>query len=232
MLGAAVAAGSVVSAAPSSAAAPSAVTATVAYYPMNEAAGARTIVAQGGSGPNGYIGTEVVTGTSYSGAKGYTFAKLPPNQPPAHPEHLVTIPDDPRLDPDSATFSIEIRYRTTNRFGNLIQKGQSQTAGGQIKIQLPKGEPQCNYKGADGGVSVRWHQALNDGQWHTLKCTRTSTGVELWADGVLRVSRKGATGTLNNSFPISIAGKPKCDQVKVTCDYFGGQVDWVRITKG
>jgi hypothetical protein len=44
--------------------------------------------------------------------------------------------------------------------------------------------------------------------------------------------KNGVSGNLNNSFPMTIGGKPKCDQVKVTCDYFVGDVDYVRITKG
>ena len=29
--------------------------------------------------------------------------------------------------------------------------------------------------------------------------------------------------------PLTIGGKVDCDQVKVTCDYFAGDIDWVRI---
>ncbi|MBI5089945.1 MAG: PKD domain-containing protein, partial [Actinobacteria bacterium] len=36
----------------------------------------------------------------------------------------------------------------------------------------------------------------------------------------------------NNNWDLTIGGKPECDQVTVTCDYFTGDIDWVRIEKG
>jgi hypothetical protein len=29
--------------------------------------------------------------------------------------------------------------------------------------------------------------------------------------------------------PLSIGGKVQCDQIDDTCDYFSGDIDWVRI---
>lgn len=201
-------------------------------YEMNESAGARVMGDSGPLGLNGTIGTEVQTGYSVSGAVGYQFPRLTPNKPPAHPEHLVAIPNSDALNPQSSPYSIEIRYRTTNKFGNLIQKGQSTTKGGQIKIQLPKGHPSCYYKGSAGRVGAGWTTPINDGQWHTLLCTLDGTGVKLYVDGVLRGKKTGSPGVIDNTYPVTIGGKPNCDQIKVTCDYFGGTVDYLKITKG
>ena len=41
---------------------------------------------------------------------------------------------------------------------------------------------------------------------------------------------KGSTGKISNTRPISIAGKLNCDQVTTTCDYFTGDIDYVKIT--
>lgn len=201
-------------------------------YEMNEPPGATVMTDTGAIPVDGTIGSEVQTGVVYDNATAYRFPFLKPNTPPAHPEHLVSIPDDPSVDPDSADYSIEIRYRTTHAFGNLIQKGQSRTPGGQIKIQLPKGRPSCYFKGSSGRVGIGGPAPLNDGAWHTLTCTRTSTAVDLYVDGVRVGHKNGVSGFLNNKYPVTIAGKPKCDQITVTCDYFSGDVDYVRITKG
>jgi hypothetical protein len=201
-------------------------------WEMNEGAGATVMHDSGPLGLNGSIGKEVQTGVSSGGATGYVFPRLTPNQPPAHPQHLVTVPNAAALNPGSGSFTVEIRYKTTNPFGNLIQKGQSTTNGGQFKIQLPKGKPQCYFKANLGRDGAEYNHAINDGQWHTLKCVRTATNVTLYVDGVKRGSTSGPIGNLTNTYPLTIGGKPNCDQVKVTCDYFGGSVDYVKITKG
>lgn len=201
-------------------------------YQMDESPGATTMLDTGTTPVNGTIGSEVITGVVYDGAVGYRFPRLVPNQPPAHPEHLVRIPDDPSLDPGSGDFTVEVRYRTTNKFGNLIQKGQSATKGGQVKIQLPMGRPSCYYKGSAGRVGTGSPTPINDGQWHVLRCTRTSSAVELYVDGV-RVGRNvGNPGVIDNTIPWTIGGKDYCDQITISCDYFGGDVDYVRLTQG
>jgi hypothetical protein len=199
---------------------------------MNEADGATEMLDDLLPPLNGIIGTEVKVGVVYEGATAYRFPRLAPNTPPAHPEHLVTIPDDPSLDPGDDDYSIEIRYRNKNKFGNLIQKGQATTKGGQIKIQLPQGRPSCYYKGALGRVGAGSPTPLLDGAWHTLRCTRTASAVDFYVDGVRVGHKNGASGTIDNTSPMSIGGKPNCDQVKITCDYFGGDVDYVSISKG
>ncbi len=226
-----VVAAGMVSLVPAAAATPADGTATL-QWEMNEAPGATTMQDSGGQGVDGSIGSEVQTGEVYDGATGYRFPYLQPNQPPAHPEHLVSVPDNAALNPDSGNYSVEIRYRTTHAFGNLIQKGQSTTKGGQIKIQLPGGRPQCYFKGSGGKDGAGWRTPINDGQWHTLLCVRTPESVVLYVDGVQRGKKVGPTGVLSNTYPLTIGGKPYCDQVQVSCDYFSGQVDYVHITKG
>ena len=54
----------------------------------------------------------------------------------------------------------------------------------------------------------------------------------MYVDGV-RVSRlAGHPGRISNSREVTIAGKGVCDQIEVTCDYFVGDIDYVRIEKG
>jgi hypothetical protein len=201
-------------------------------WEMDEAPGATQMLDSGPLGITGTIGNEVQVGTVVQGATGYQFPRLKPNTPPTHPEHLVRVPDQDAIDPGTSPYTIEIRYRTTNKFGNLIQKGQAKTSGGQFKMQLPGGRVQCYFKGTNGQVGVGYRTPINDGAWHVLRCVNDRTAVSLYVDGVRVARHKGDPGNIDNSFPLTIGGKPSCDQIKVTCDYFGGTVDYVRITKG
>lgn len=216
------------------AAASSAATTTVADWELNEPVGAAVMTDSSGNGLNGSIGNEVVTGATYDGATGYRFARLKPNTAPAHPEHIARVPNDPRLDPGAGTYSVEVRYRTGNPFGNLAQKGLAGAQGGYWKIQLPQGsEPSCLVRGPTGVTNaVRARSAISDYQWHTVRCVRTTDAVALYVDGAYVGSNLGVTGDIGNDQPLYLGGKGECDQVAVTCDYFGGDVDYVRITAG
>ena len=226
-----VAAGVVTVAPAVTAATTTAASSSTVRWEMNEGHGARTMRDSGGHSVNGTIGSEVQTGTTYDGATGYTFPYLKPNTPPTHPQHLVKASSS-LLNPGSGYWSIEIRYRTTHAFGNLIQKGQATTAGGQFKIQLPGGRPQCYFKSGAGKDGVGYRTPIDNGNWHTLRCVKTSNSVTLYVDGVKRGSKVGPIGNLSNSYPLTIGGKPYCNQRSVSCDYFSGQVDYVHITKG
>lgn len=70
---------------------------------------------------------------------------------------------------------------------------------------------------------------ISDGTWHTVVCTRTSTGLTLTVDGKMVDTATGSTGTISNPNPVTIGGKLNCDQVKTTCDYFTGSIDYVKI---
>ena len=209
-----------------------AATNTVALYDMDEAAGATVLQDSSGNGIHGRIGAEVTVAQEGS-IRFHRYADLPPNTPPARPEHNDSVPDDPRLDPDAGDYSVTLRYRTTKSYGNIIQKGQNHTAGGYFKFEQPKGVVTCLFKGGDGSQrAVSSVKAINDGLWHVVKCERTSAGVTMFVDGVMSMRLLGPTGTINNNKPLSIAGKAECDQLEVTCDYFPGDIDYVRIEKG
>jgi hypothetical protein len=88
----------------------------------------------------------------------------------------VRVADDNRLDiPDpSLVYTLEFRFRTKNPFGNYMQKGQTTTSGGQIKVQGPRGIVQCLFKGTARQVGTGSGRALNDNQWHTVTCVHRS----------------------------------------------------------
>ncbi len=172
------------------------------------------------------------TGVTYDGATGYFWTRRNPNEPPASPERIIQVPDSDLIDPGSDTFTVEIRYRTKEKFGNITQKGQSASRGGQWKIQNPQGRPSCLFKGSLGRAATRSKVPLNDNEWHTLTCVREPSRVTMYVDGAYMSRKNGSSGWINNSIPMTIGGKINCDQITVTCDYFSGMIDYIRITRG
>ncbi len=149
----------------------------------------------------------------------------------------MRVPNSTDLNPDANRYTVEVRLRTTNKFGNVTQKGQATARGGQWKIQLPQAEPSCLFRGGTGVTNATRARGrpINDGQWHTITCVRTTDGtdcVELYLDGVFIGRNRGETGPIANTEPIYIGGKGECDQIVVTCDYFGGDIDYVRLSVG
>src|SRR5207344_85371 len=98
--------------------------------------------------------TGVQTGATFDGATGYNWVRRPPTTPPPSPERVIQVPDSINLEPGNVPFTLEIRYRTPEKFGNIIQKGQATTPGGQWKIQNPGGIPSCLFKGSKGRVAT------------------------------------------------------------------------------
>ncbi|MGY0005435.1 PKD domain-containing protein [Micromonospora sp. I033] len=208
-------------------------TRTVAFWSMDEPAGSTVLKDSSGNGRNGAIGAEVVTGALYAGATGHRFATHLPTDQEYVPGHVNLVPHSTDFNPDAGDFSLTIRYRTTYSFGNILQKGQGGTVGGYWKLEAPNGKPKCLFRGADGASRTGYTDVpINDGQWHTVTCNRTSTYVEMYVDGVRMSRLTGPTGTIANSKQLSIGGKSQCDGVDVTCDYFAGDIDYVKILKG
>jgi PKD repeat protein len=203
-----------------------------AFYEMNEPAGTTVMTDSGPNGLNAPVDpTGINSGVAFDGATGYNWVHRAPEQAPPSPERVIQIPDNSNLEPVNSTFTIEIRYRTKENFGNITQKGQAQSVGGQWKIQSPGGIPSCLFSGSGGQVATGAKTPLNDNEWHNLTCTLTSAGVTMWVDGEFRNRKNGPTGTINNGIPMTVGGKINCDQVDITCDYFSGQIDYIKITK-
>ena len=208
-------------------------TTTVGLWRMDEAPGATVAVDSSGSGLHGAIGADVQTGVVHDGAVGYRFPAIAPNSGPARPEHLVKVPHSTRLNPGSGDFSVTVRFRTTTSPSNIVQKGQSGVPGGFWKFEQDDGQVKCLFRGGNGQQRAAWSVSrIDDGRWHTVTCERTSTSVTMYVDGVRHSRSTGPTGTIANTWGLAIGGKSTCDQVRVGCDYFSGDVDHVRVEKG
>jgi hypothetical protein len=201
----------------------------VASWRMDERPGARTMADSTGNGLDGRVGREIRTGVRVDGATAYHFDRLPPDTPPTHPEHLAMVDDSHELDPGDRDFAITVRLRTTGKFGNIVQKGQAAARGGNFKMQIPSGIAQCHFRGSRTTVQVASRSRLNDGRWHTVRCVRTGSGLQMDVDGRTVARKSGWTGAIANSWPLTVGGKTGCDQHKVGCDYYAGDLDYIDV---
>jgi hypothetical protein len=206
--------------------------ATLANWQMNEGPNASVMVDKSGH-VNGTIGSAVVTGFTFNGATGYHWPFTSPTAPPAKPERIVQA-NSSTLNPGSGNYTVTLRYRTTKHFGNIVQKGQAGSSGGYFKLENPNGQLTCVFRGTNSSGKFLRKQVvsgvLSDGQWHVVRCSRTATRLTLNVDGKVVATAKGSTGNISNNRPISIAGKLNCDQIHTTCDYFTGDIDYIKIS--
>jgi hypothetical protein len=201
------------------------------YLRLNERAGATTARDSSGHGHAGRIGSHVKMNGRFA-----DWDRHPPSEQRAYGlKHLITVADAPNgsLDPGAGNFSVTMRFRTSASFGNVLQKGQATTPGGQVKFQIPKGRLSCMFKTATGRATANsGTKRLDDNAWHVVRCDRTPSSVTMFVDGVRTGRTNHATGNLNNAKPWSIGGKSECNGSRISCDYFPGDIDYVVLTKG
>lgn len=196
---------------------------------LNDSSGASTAVDSSGHHHNGRIGSRVRLGGGRA-----TFPVEPKNTN-LRSAPLIRVPDaaDGSVDPGRGNFTVVVRYRSTHGDGNLVQKGQAASAGGQVKLEQVGGRLSCQYRTASGAASAGSGSVrMNNGAWHTVRCVRTASSVAMYVDGKQTARNTGRTGNVNNSMPWTIGGKPNCNGSTVDCDYFAGDVDYLRLTKG
>ena len=211
---------------------PAAAAATaVASWEMNESAGyGGTMTDSSGRAVTGVIGSKVQRGVKVGGRTGYRFASEGSAQPGQ--DRLITVADRAELDPGTRTYSLTVTFRTGATYSNMVQKGQSNTAGGFYKVDMTKGIAYCTFKGASGQRAIGSGRALNDSAWHTVTCTRDATGVSMSVDGAAARRIAGPTGAISNADALTIGGKKSCNQTTVGCDYFIGVLDRVLLSAG
>jgi len=211
-----------------------------ADWQMDEEPGSALMIDSSGHRIHANIGSDVVLHQATPTGWGYRFKGAGRI---VNKERLVTVPDDHRLDPRNRSYAVTIRLKTGAANPNIIQKGQANHRGGYWKLSLMKGWPSCHFEDGTGAMKAtgfvhdrRPRTKVADGQWHTLRCKRTATGVRLTVDPgkatAISKFRRGTVGSINNTWPLSLGGKVACNGRTVGCDYFNGAVDWVRIESG
>lgn len=201
----------------------------LADWRMDEAAGATRLIDSSGNGFHGAIGGAVQIGQRDGSSTYHRWPYISSNAPPV-PARLHVM-NQAALNPGTGDYAVEIRFRGTVNDGNITQKGQSGNSGGMWKIELHSGYPTCLFRGSSGNGGIRVSTKVTDGKWHVLRCERRATQVVMVLDGVIVGRKQGATGNISNSSNLVIGGKQACDSVTVECDYYRGDLDYVRIDR-
>ena len=202
-----------------------------ASWEMDESGGT-VVVDSSGHGLDLTRGTAVVVGLKDGTTTYHGFPWIAADGTPSASQRLHTISDRDALDPGAGTFVVSLRFRTTTPGRNIVQKGQSTTAGGFWKVEVGdgrNGQVRCLFRGPSGDSFTHSAGTVADGQWHDLTCINTPTGSYMVIDGVRRTSTQ-PSGPINNTKDFVIGGKASCNNVTVMCDYFVGDIDNVRIS--
>jgi hypothetical protein len=204
--------------------------AKIAEWEMNEGPRATTMHDSSGSNIDGEIGSRVVTDVVVDGRTGYRWPAI--DHDVANREHLVTV-ESSRLNPGRGDFAVIVRFSTAQRHHHhLIQKGNSGAAGGMWKIPMKEGRVGCTFVGSRDMVGI-WSREteLWDGEWHTVRCERRSTGVTVIVDGGEPKTNRKWTGKIANTWPTSIGGKWSCRVPDIHCDYYVGLIDRIVVKR-
>ena len=143
----------------------------------------------------------------------------------------VAVPSADVLNPGSANISFTIHVKTTGTAPpppadwDLFRKGLYETIGGEYKMEFQQsGQASCGFEGTGGYSEIIAGPALNDGQWHTITCVKTSVDIELVVDGQT-FAQPATIGTIANTEDVVIGGRPGSD-------WYGGQLDEASISIG
>ena len=198
-------------------------------WTFNEGPNASVAVDTSGNALHAEVGDEVNTGLTFNNRTYYNFPSEGAWGGENH-ERLVLVPDTPELDPGVDMYRVAIAIRTRAAGVNVIQKGQSNTYGGFWKIETHNGLATCLFRGSnDESSGVGSGKRVDDGKWHRIVCTRFPDRVVMRVDGVVTDTRYHVSGSVSNSKYLAIGGKPECGG-SVGCDYYIGDIDYVRIT--
>jgi hypothetical protein len=201
----------------------------VGGWKLNEPPGATTAVDDSGNGMDATIGDLVNVGMTFNTRTYVNFPSAGAWTP--NDERLILHDDNDMLDPGDGIYRVAIAFRTRTTGTNIVQKGQSGTVGGYWKLEVHNGLASCFFRGGDGQQSgVGSGFRIDDGIWHKVVCTRYPDRTVMRVDGVVTGTRWAPSGTVSNIKQLSIGGKAECGG-SVGCDYFVGDIDYVRISK-
>ncbi len=128
----------------------------------------------------------------------------------------ITVPYSATLVPGSQNVSATVGINTTAMPGTGgldFDILRSSKAGQQYKIELfPKNGKAlalCFFSGSLAHKQITAGPGLNDGQWHTITCTKTSNQISLIVDGVVVKTAAIQIGTIVHKItPLTIGWKP------------------------
>ncbi len=198
-------------------------------WSMDEPSGAGTMVDSGSPTQTNGTWTDIQAGVPGFAGTAYRFKGT----------SRVTVADNPSLDPGSDMFTTTVHVKFTDIPSNavggdydLIRKGLGSTKGGYWKVEIYPNSAHtktlglCQMKGSSGSVKITGSpSSLNDGQWHTISCTKTSSDVTLAVDGT-NYKKTVAIGAIANADPLTLGSKDIGD------DWYSGDMDEVSLNIG
>ena len=188
----------------------------VARWKMDETSG--TVMRDSIAGHHGSLHSVVVGRPGFKGtAYGFTGSSY------------VSVPSAGDLNPGSANITISMHLKATSvptlPDWDLIRKGLFETSGGEFKMEYqPSGQASCGFKGSAGYSELIAGPALNNGQWHVVRCVKTSSAIRLVVDGQT-FSLPASVGSIANSASVVIGARPGSD-------FFNGSLDQASIHVG
>src|SRR5437660_3736132 len=134
----------------------------------------------------------------------------------------VSVPSAGDLNPGSANISITVHLKATSAPAtpdwDLFRKGQFETRGGEYKMEYqPSGQVSCGFKGSAGYAELIAGPAVNDDDWHTVRCVKTSSNIQVVVDGQTS-SKTAAVGSIVNAAAVVIGARPGSE-------FFRGSLD-------
>jgi Concanavalin A-like lectin/glucanases superfamily len=194
---------------------------TMGLWHMNETSGT-TMKDSSGAGRNGTLKGSPLPTVGLPGYldRAYGFA----------PTGYVSVPGS-GLNPGSANLTLTMHVKATKTPASpdwdLIRKGLYTTSGGEYKMEYqPSGQVSCGFKGSSGYYELMAGPAVNNGQWHTVQCVKTSSTVKVVVDG----SAFSKSATLGSIAPSNTDGVPI--GARPGSEYFNGLIDEVSIQFG
>ena len=190
--------------------------ALVALWKMDETSG--SVMRDSVAGHNGTLHSVELGVSGFKGtAYGFTGSSY------------VSVPSAGDLNPGSANISITVHLKATNVPAmpdwDLIRKGQIDTSGGEYKMEYqPSGQISCGFKGSGGYGELIAGPRVNDGQWHTVRCVKTSSSIQVVVDGQT-FSKTATLGSIANSASVVIGARPGSE-------FFRGALDHASIRIG
>jgi hypothetical protein len=141
----------------------------------------------------------------------------------------VLVPSANDLNAGAAKLTVTIHMKATTVPAtpdwDLIRKGVFTSAGGEFKVEYqPSGQATCGFNSSTNYAELTAGPALNNGQWHTVQCVKTSTNIQLVVDGQT-FTQAASLGTIGNTVQVAVGAHPGSE-------FFRGSLDEASIQIG
>src|SRR6266568_1826143 len=111
----------------------------------------------------------------------------------------ITVPASSSLEAGAKDITLSLRFKSSFHAGNgdfdwdMIKKGGYKI---EVYLQKKKEQARCAFTGSLTKIDFQDGPTVTDGQWHTVVCTKTSTGITLTVDSITYPTRLGNVGTV------------------------------------